>query len=213
MNRKKLEYNKVKVVIFDCDGVLFDSREANAAYYNAILKHFDKPVLNSDDLEVVHMSTVEESIKHLFRGDNRLSEVQEYRLHQADYSQFLRLMIMEPHLIEVLKSLKKRYRLAIATNRTTTIHPILDVFELDHYFDLVVSSLDVNKPKPHPETAFKILDHFHINSDEALYVGDSIIDYEVTKKANIFFVSYKHTQLEADFHTDDLRELLPLLSC
>lgn len=209
-----MNYNKIKAVIFDCDGVMFDSREANAAYYNSILKHFGKPPLNSDDLEVVHMSTVEESIKHLFRGDDRLADVQKYRLNQADYSQFLRLMIMEPYLIDVLKALqKKHYRLAIATNRTTTIHPILNIFKLDRYFDLVVSSLDVDIPKPHPETALKILYHFNLKPDEAVYVGDSIIDYEVTQKANIFFVSYKNPQLEADFHTDDLRALLTLLHC
>ena len=33
--------NDVRVVIFDCDGVMFDSKDANTAYYNTILHHFD----------------------------------------------------------------------------------------------------------------------------------------------------------------------------
>ena len=33
----------IKVVAFDCDGVMFDTTKANIAYYNQILDHFDRP--------------------------------------------------------------------------------------------------------------------------------------------------------------------------
>jgi len=36
----------VSVVAFDCDGVLFDTLEANRHYYNHILEHFDRPAMN-----------------------------------------------------------------------------------------------------------------------------------------------------------------------
>ena len=35
--------NLIKLVAFDCDGVLFDSQQANIAFYNTILAHFDRP--------------------------------------------------------------------------------------------------------------------------------------------------------------------------
>ena len=31
---------QIEALIFDCDGVLFESREANLAYYNRILEKF-----------------------------------------------------------------------------------------------------------------------------------------------------------------------------
>ncbi|MBW1679150.1 MAG: HAD-IA family hydrolase [Deltaproteobacteria bacterium] len=203
--------DQIQVVIFDCDGVMFDSRQANIAFYNAILNHFEKPCLGDDDTEIVHMSTAEESINYLFRNDPQHSEAQKYRF-QVDYKQFINLMAMEPHLEKVLKSLRNRYQLALATNRSNTIQTILDMFKLSKYFDYVVSSLDVNNPKPHPESIFKILNHFSIDAHESVYVGDSIVDYEVTRQANIFFIAYKHPQLKADYHINDLRELLTLLS-
>lgn len=190
---------------------MFDSRQANIAFYNTILDHFKKPCLIDEDIEIVHMSTAEESVNYLFRDDPRLDEAQEFRL-QIDYQQFIRLMVMEPKLEEVLDTLHDQYNLAVATNRTNTIHTILDVFNLVGYFDLVVSSLDVNRPKPHPEAAFKILDYFSIDSHEAIYVGDSIVDYEVARQSNVPFVAYKHPQLRADFHIDDLRELLAIVT-
>ena len=37
-----------EAVIFDCDGVMFDTTEANMAYYNHILKHFGKPSMTPE---------------------------------------------------------------------------------------------------------------------------------------------------------------------
>lgn len=206
--RTTLEH--IRVVIFDCDGVMFDSRRANNAYYNTILSHFGKPGLAEDDTTIVHMTTAEEAINHLFRNDPRLPEAHAYRL-TLDYERFFGLMVMEPHLIEVLEALHARYYLALATNRTTTIRRVLEVFKLDGYFDLVVSALDVDKPKPDPEQVHKILGHFGLQPREALFVGDSLIDYEATRRAGVFFVAYKHSRLSADMHISDLRELTNLL--
>jgi HAD superfamily hydrolase (TIGR01509 family) len=199
--------DKVKVIIFDCDGVMFDSRKANIAFYNTILAHFEKPLLTDDALEVVHMSTAEESINYLFRADSQLQEAQQYR-KQVDYQQFILFMAREPFLDEVLEALKKKYQLAVATNRTNTIHPILKAFKLEHFFDKVVSSLDVNNPKPHPESVFKIVNHFGIDAREAIFVGDSPVDRETALHAKVFFVAYKNPLLQADHNIDDLRELL-----
>ena len=199
--------DNVKVIIFDCDGVMFDSRKANIAFYNTILARFEKPQLTDDAVEVVHMSTAEESINYLFRDDPHLQEAQKYR-KLLDYQQFIPFMTMEPFLDEVLEALKKKYKLAVATNRTNTIHPILKVFKLDHFFDKVVSALDVNNPKPHPEAVFKIVNHFGIDAREAIFVGDSPVDRETALNAKVFFVAYKSPHLQADHNIDDLRELL-----
>jgi HAD superfamily hydrolase (TIGR01549 family) len=203
--------DKFKVIIFDCDGVMFDSRKANIAFYNTILAYFEKPPLTADALEVVHMSTAEESINYLFRDDPHLQEAQKYRT-QVDYKQFIPFMSMEPFLEEVLEGLKRKYQLAVATNRSNTIHPLLKTFKLDHFFDMVVSSLDVDNPKPHPESVFKIVNYFGIDAREAVYVGDSPVDRETALSAKVFFVAYKNSCLQADNNIDDLRELLSLIT-
>ena len=202
--------DRLKVVIFDCDGVMFDSREANIAFYNTVLAHFEKPLLTKEGVDIVHMSTAEGAINYLFRDDPRLPEAQQYR-GKVGYQQFIPLMVMEPFLEETLKNLREQYHLALATNRTNTIHAILETFNLENYFDFVVSSLDVNHPKPHPEGILKILDHFSIDRREAVYVGDATVDQEAARQANVFFIAYKQPRLEADYSIDDLRELGSLL--
>jgi len=207
---QEIATDEIQLVIFDCDGVLFDSRPANRAFYNTILEHFNKPRLRDEDLTIVHMSTAEESVAYLFQDDPRRAEAQAFR-RQIDYQQFIPLLTMEPHLENVLAAFYGRYHLAVATNRTNTIHTILDRFNLAGYFDLVVSSLDVSKPKPHPEAAFKILDHFSVKARNSLYVGDSIVDYTVARRAGMVFVAYKQPELKADYHIDDLEELMPIV--
>jgi HAD superfamily hydrolase (TIGR01509 family) len=190
---------QVKVVIFDCDGVMFDSRGANEAYYNAILTHFGKPLMNREESDYVHMHTADESVAYLFRGDNRLKEALAFRSHMT-YMPFIRMMQMEPYLKAFLDYLRPTYKTAISTNRSDTMDRVLLEHGLEGHFDLVVSSLDVKHPKPHPESLLKILKHFGFSPQEAIYIGDSEIDELAAKDAGIPLVAYKNRRLSSAAH-------------
>ena len=38
----------LKLVIFDCDGVMFDSKNANRVYYNHMLEKFGHPPMDAE---------------------------------------------------------------------------------------------------------------------------------------------------------------------
>jgi phosphoglycolate phosphatase len=194
-----------QVVIFDCDGVMFDSKEANIAFYNAILAQYHLPPMTQEEVEYVHVSTAEGALRHLLarRDPDVLKEILAHRPH-VDYTPFIRLMHMEPHLKELLESLPPQIKRAVSTNRANTITDVLRIHGLEDEFDLVVSSLDVKNPKPHPESVFKILHHFAISPTEALFVGDSVVDQESAQGAQVPFVAYKSSALQADYYIDDL---------
>lgn len=200
----------IKVVIFDCDGVLFDSRQANVNFYNSIRAHFGLPPMSKEEEDFVHMHTAYESVKHIFRNTPYVDVAQQYRV-EKDYSPFIKDMKMEPGLKKLLKKLKPFFGLAISTNRSNTIGPVLEHFGLKDFFDVVVSSLDVENIKPHPESLYKILDHFKVSNKNAVYVGDSIIDYKMAKSADMLFIAYKNKELAADFHVDHLLQIADLL--
>ncbi len=202
---------RISAVIFDCDGVMFDSRQANINFYNHLLDHFSLPPMREESVSFVHMHTADESVRHIFRGTPYVEKAQAYRL-QVDYGPFIKDMIMEPGLKALLEALKPRFGLAVATNRSNTIGPVLESFGLKEYFDLVISSLDVKNPKPHPESIFKILEFFQLNPRDALYVGDSAVDDETAKAARVPFVAYKNKDLEADHHVDVLLDIVRLVN-
>ena len=137
----------LKVVVFDCDGVLFDTEEANRAYYNHILKHFDKPAMTADQFVYAHQHTLNEAITHLFGNEESIAAVHAYR-QTMDYNRFLKLLRIEPHLVALLSKIRPRFKTAIATNRTDTMPAIMTEFDLEAHFDMVVTAWDVQRPKP-----------------------------------------------------------------
>ena len=204
-----LHMNRVSAVIFDCDGVLFDSRRSNSLFYNHIRNRFGLPPMNPEEDAFVHMHTADESIDYIFRGTGREKEAQAYRM-AMDYSPFIQDMIPEPGLMELLQTLTPGYCLGIATNRSNTISEVLRTHGLEGLFDIVVSSLDVQNPKPHPESLYKILRFFRITPQEAMYVGDSPVDSQTARAAGVHFVAYKNPDLDADHHVSDLLKIADL---
>ena len=202
---------KPKVIIYDCDGVLIDSKKANEVFYNHILKHFGMPPLNREQLEFVHVSTALGAIEHLFQSTNKMEEAKAY-LKVIDNTPFILLLRLEPHIRTVLECLRPNYHTAIATNRGLSMPLIMEKHRLGELFDMVVTTLDVRNPKPDPECLFKILRHFKADPHEALYIGDSEVDRLVSEVANVHFAAYKNTQLKAAYHFNDHMDLLSMLS-
>jgi len=196
----------IKVVIFDCDGVMFDTVKANTAYYNNVLRHFGKPDMTSEQFAYSHMHTADVAMAYLFDDEKMLETAQTYRKSMS-YLPFLKYMEIEPYLKPLLKRLRPKYKTAVATNRTDTMKRVLIEHKLKDYFDLVVSALDVKRPKPHPEQLFKILEHFKIKPYNAIYIGDSKLDEMAAKAAEITLIAYKNRSISADFHIDSLKEI------
>jgi HAD superfamily hydrolase (TIGR01509 family) len=195
----------LKLVGFDCDGVLFDSREANIAFYNDILERFGFPPMASLAVDYVHSHTFQESLEYLFRESQVLEEVLDF-CRTIDYQRFIPMMVEAPHLREFLGFLRTRFYTALATNRTTTTQTVLHYHRLADQFDMVVSALDVTRPKPHPESLWRILEHFRLNPDEVIYIGDSQVDEEFARNAGVPLVAYKNPHLNADFHLDSFAD-------
>jgi HAD superfamily hydrolase (TIGR01509 family) len=200
----------VRAVIYDCDGVLINSRASNAAFYNHILEKFGQPPLTPEQLDFVQVSTATQALDYLFAGSPNLAAAQAYQ-KTVDNRAFLPLLRLEPYVREVLARLRPRYQTAIATNRGKSLPQVLEHLGLSGLFDFTVTCHQVTRPKPHPECLLKVLDHFRLRPRQALYVGDAALDQEVARAAGVPFAAYRNPALKALYHLQDHRELLPLL--
>jgi phosphoglycolate phosphatase len=201
----------IKAVAFDCDGVMFDSAKANTAYYNQILIHFGRPPMTREQFAYTHMHAVRESMEHLFQDTGDLEAAEAYR-RQMSYMPFIRHMEIEPHLRGLLAWLKPRYQLAVATNRSDTMDRVLIEHDLEGIFDLVVSALDVPRPKPAPDALLKVVSDFAIAPQEMLYIGDSQVDQIAAEAAGVPLVAYDNPALSAAFHIQNLGQIEALLT-
>jgi phosphoglycolate phosphatase len=171
-----------------------------------LLEQFGKPYMAESDLDYVHMHTAGESISYLFRDDHLREAVLRY-CQALDYSPFIQSMEIEPGLIDFLETIRPAIKTAVSTNRSTTIGQVLKSFALESYFDLVISSLDVTRPKPDPESVLKILDFFQVGPEQCLYIGDSEVDVQTAGGAGVPFAAYKNTALPANLHIQAFSEL------
>ena len=203
---------EIKAVIYDCDGVLFDSFEANYAFYHLVLERFGKPALDrgdADTMRILHTYCNKDVLEHLFAGDDRMDEVRRF-CAGIDYRKLFPLMLMEQGLRETLDALKGRVELAICTNRASSMEALLASFGLEGYFSLVMTAARVKNPKPHPEPLFKVLEHYGIAANEALFVGDSEVDRMAAEGAGVPFVAYRG-DMSATTRIEKHQDLLLLL--
>ncbi len=201
----------LKGIIFDCDGVLIDSKLANKKFYNLILQDMNLPCMSQEQEEFVHSHTVQDSIKSL---------VPEFRLQEAlntarniSYARVLPYIDLQPDLLHLLQVLQdKALLLAINTNRTSTMGMILQKFGLGHYFQPVVTSGMVNRPKPDPESLYKILGQWGLNPKQAVFIGDSEVDAQAAKAAGMPFWAYKNPVLQSELHVQEYAVLSQMLN-
>jgi phosphoglycolate phosphatase len=201
----------LKLIVFDCDGVMFDSKTANIKYYNALLAHFGFPPMDDEEVEFVHMQSVTASVAHIFRKHPQvaLGEVHLYR-ESIGYAPFLPFMRMEEDLVDFLEIASKHYALAISTNRTNTMIPLLETFQLRHYFGKVVTAHTAKRPKPAPDGLLEILEHFQCQPQEAVFIGDSTIDQEHAASCRVPLIAFKSPKLAAVYHVQSFMQLIEL---
>jgi HAD superfamily hydrolase (TIGR01509 family) len=203
---------KIRCVIYDCDGVIIDSLDANRRFYNSFRTRLGLPPVTAEELLYAHTHTVHEALHFLFPDPELISKA--LRLYSlVDPEDSFRQLKLEPDIVPALARIKDRGILrAISTSRTTGMASILSRFGLELYFDLVVTACDVKNPKPDPESVEMILRKFLLSRSETVLVGDSENDLQTALAAGIKFVAYKNTGLAGDAHIENHLEILNLLS-
>jgi len=205
---------KTRCVIYDCDGVLFDSLEANTKLYNDLCSMVGRGPLRENEMQYVHTHTVFEAIHFIFGGKNDLEKkaLEILKQKQIDLKNYVTYLKMEPHLFQALDKLKEKEILrVINTNRTTSMKYIMERFNLWPYFEMVVTALDVKNPKPHPESIEKIVAAFKLKKEEAVFVGDSEVDQQTAKSSGIKFIAYKNKEIANDAYIEDHLDLLRII--
>jgi len=201
----------LKLIVLDCDGVMFDSRKANCMYYNHLLAHFNLPSMSESEEDYAHMHNVTDSIKHIFRHYTlpTLEEVHAFK-RLCEYTPFLQYMKIESDLVEFLEITSKKYYLAISTNRTDTMVPLLKKYKLENYFGKVVTATTARRPKPAPDGLLEILAHYNCDPQESVFIGDSVLDELHANSCSVPLIAFKSSNLQAAYHVNSFLEILKL---
>jgi len=184
-----LQYKRL--IIFDCDGVLINSFDANTNFFNYCLEQGGYPPLGTDDREKVAYMSTRQLMYELF--PDRIEADRLFRISQnTDYTPFLKDVHVLFDFEEVLGRFHKHFLLAVATNRGRSLDRLFDHFHLDRWFSFRISTVDA-EPKPHPEMLLKCIEYFNVTKAQAVYVGDSVTDREAATNAGIEYINVGST--------------------
>ena len=95
----------VRLVVLDCDGVLFDSRGANVAFYNAVFERMGLEPMDAELEHYCHFSSSRQLLGRAFDDDPVRVEAAVAIARQLDYGPFYEHMYPVDGLRETLSTL------------------------------------------------------------------------------------------------------------
>jgi len=178
----------VRLIILDCDGVLFDSRDANVAFYDSVLDELGVEPLDAIGRDLCHRLSGPQLWDHLFATNAELHACARKVASRADYEPFYPLMRPVLDLESTLAHLSSHCPLALATNRGRTVEGVARHFRLDRFVTIRLGILDVERPKPAPDLLLACLARARIPAEAAVFVGDTLVDRDAALAAQVAYV-------------------------
>ena len=168
----------IKVIIFDLDGVLVNTKIIHYEALNSALEKLKyKKITIGDHIKIFDGLPTSKKLELLNKRGilpkKHFKQINNYK--QKITSKILRSKIKRNEkLINLFKFLKKNYKIAVATNAiNATLKICLDQLGLKKYIDYKLSNEDIRHPKPNPEIYLRIFLKFGIYPSEALIFEDS----------------------------------------
>jgi len=223
---RQFDPHKIKLLIFDLDGTLIDSRLDLIHSVNAMLKHFGRPELPGD----VIASYVGDGAPMLVRralGDPRDEAVVKegldhflayYRIHKLDHTHLyggVKEMLTAIHNSNGIPR-----KMAVLSNKPVIpSKQIVEALGLARFFIHVYGGNSFSTKKPDPKGANTLLRETKTHPEETLMIGDSSVDVITGRNAGLWTcgVTYgfaPHTLCEAppDVSVDKPQELAGLFA-
>ncbi len=210
---------KYKYILFDWDGCLGKTLDIWFWAEKDLLK---KHGIEVDDQDLVNSFGDWEFGKKLGIKDND-AFIKELL---ADVEERLKSLALYNNAIELLDKLKdSSIKMAIVTtSKKVSILPAIEKYNLNKYFDCILTAEDVVKHKPDPEIIDKAIGLVGAVKEETLIIGDGPKDILAGKAAGITTVSFYPQDNEryysendiksfgADFVINDLMELIKIVN-
>ena len=212
-----------KVIIFDFDGTLCDTRSNIIIAFRATMEHLGLEMRDEETCGATIGLTLRDGFKSMYPDfdDAKIDYcVETYRQIFAERRKEL-MPDLFPGVKETLEALRKRgHRMTIATSRLTdSLMLFMRHHGIDHYFEYAVGSDSVTHHKPHPEPALKTLRELNIAPSEAIMVGDMPVDIAMAHNAGIRAIGVDYGNAtreeleaaEADWIVDSITKILEII--
>jgi HAD superfamily hydrolase (TIGR01509 family) len=170
----------IKLIIFDLDGVLVDSREIHYEALNmALLKFGPYQISREEHLSKYDGLSTTKKLRMLSeeKGLPEHLHTNVWKMKQEMTLRIIDTFTFDERMRSILRALRfEGYKMCVASNAIReTVKMMLLRKGLLEFFDFFLSNEDVSKPKPHPEIYMQCMIKAGVGPKETLVIEDSHI--------------------------------------
>ncbi|MBR4742498.1 MAG: HAD family hydrolase [Desulfovibrio sp.] len=200
-------------IIYDCDGVMIDSRSANTLFYNRVLAHFGLPPMTPEQEMYSFMATGMQALEHILPVSLH-PQIKEVVRTAVNYDRdIVPLLTLMPGFKDfVLEIHGLGLRQAICTNRTSQgFGAVLQFFKFPKIFEPIVT-VSSSPPKPNSQGAKSVTKQWGCEPGQILFVGDSAHDRDAARGAGQLFAAFNGLGIQGDITCANYGELRSILA-
>ena len=177
-----------KTLIFDLDGTLIDSLEDIAVCMNKVLEELNLPIHKIEDYKYFVGGGISILVENALKNSSETIKNEVTKRFKIIYDQKLHVKT-KPYLgiYELLDELEKmNCNLAILSNKPHefTVEYAKLLFS-KYNFKYIYGQKEGIAKKPDPILALEIAKKFNIPCEEIFFVGDTMVDMQTAKNANM----------------------------
>ncbi|MBP9758179.1 HAD family hydrolase [Candidatus Dojkabacteria bacterium] len=190
-------------IIFDLDGTIINSLPLWLEIFNSVFERRNIKL------------TKEKIIEIAFYHNERLEDLEiiDTKAFWAEVREIAEERLIEATLFEgvtdLLINLKQNgIKLGIYTGTIKkAVNNVLQKYQLEEFFNLILTTDDVTNRKPHPEGILTACEKVNIPLNSSILIGDSMVDYQTAQNANIDFALFQPPENQPYILSTDLKIL------
>ena len=195
--RRAFDPHSIKLVVFDLDGTLIDSRLDLVHSVNAALRHIGRPEL-PDDVIASYVGDGAPILIQRALGGEAIDEalvrkgleffLSYYRQHKLDHT------TVYPGIAEALATIQRTANgapreMAVLSNKPVVpSRAIVEALGLGPFFSQVYGGNSFATKKPEPEGALTLLAESGVGPEQAAIIGDSHVDIRTGRNAGLWTI-------------------------
>lgn len=204
--------------IFDIDGTLASTHDLIFASFNYVADKYLHRTFTNEEISSLFGPTEDVILKEWMKEKYEHAREDYFDFYSSQHNEMAEIF---PGIVEVLKFIRsKKLPIGIYTGKgkDSSVITLRQIGVLD-LFDIVITGDDVEEHKPSPEGIHKFVNHFTLDPERVLMIGDTAADVRAARDAGVKsalvlwdpYSKEKYSNVSADYIFYTVEELTQFL--